>query len=168
MQYILDTVYPIGSIYITVNPHGSPAKIFGGTWERLDDTFLVGAGNLYDVGDTGGSANAKLIRHTHNAVAVGNHSHDAELYGKYYMRDSDKGSGKWGAEAYNFESFDTWSEDGSVKVSGTTKSAGSHTHTIDPTGDVNDGINENLPPYTAVFIYKRIPDNGNTGDVELY
>jgi hypothetical protein len=31
----LDAVYPIGSIYLTLNEHGSPAKIFGGTWERL-------------------------------------------------------------------------------------------------------------------------------------
>lgn len=46
--------YPVGSIYMSVNST-SPASIFGGTWERLKDRFLLGAGGSYSVESTGGS-----------------------------------------------------------------------------------------------------------------
>lgn len=49
------SVYPIGSIYMSVKDT-SPASLFGGTWERLKDTFLLGAGDTYSNGATGGSA----------------------------------------------------------------------------------------------------------------
>ena len=43
---LIDLIYPIGSIYISVNST-SPASLFGGTWERLKDTFLFASGDIY-------------------------------------------------------------------------------------------------------------------------
>ena len=56
---IVDTVYPVGSIYMSVNST-SPASLFGGTWTRIQDTFLLAAGSTYSAGNTGGNASYKL------------------------------------------------------------------------------------------------------------
>ena len=41
----------------------SPATLFGGTWVQLKDKFLLGAGDTYTAGSTGGSA---TMAHTHS------------------------------------------------------------------------------------------------------
>lgn len=51
--------YPVGAIYMSVNST-SPASLFGGTWTRLTDRFLVGAGLTYAAGSTGGAATVTL------------------------------------------------------------------------------------------------------------
>ena len=56
---LFDLVYPVGSIYLSVN-NTSPSTLFGGTWEQIKDTFLLGAGDDYDLGATGGEASVKL------------------------------------------------------------------------------------------------------------
>lgn len=51
--------YPVGSVYIsTVST--SPAQLFGGSWEQLQNRFLLGAGSSYTAGETGGSATHTL------------------------------------------------------------------------------------------------------------
>lgn len=51
--------YPVGSIYMSYNST-SPASLFGGTWTQIKDRFLVGAGNSYSAGNTGGSNSVTL------------------------------------------------------------------------------------------------------------
>ena len=41
----LDTVYPVGSVYTSVNST-SPASLFGGTWELIQNKFLLGTDDL--------------------------------------------------------------------------------------------------------------------------
>lgn len=49
---IVDLVYPVGSIYMSVNSV-SPATLFGGTWEQIGQgRTLFGAGNGYTAGST--------------------------------------------------------------------------------------------------------------------
>ena len=52
---IFDSIYPVGSIYMSVNST-SPETLFGGTWVQIKDTFLLSAGDTYTAGNTGGSA----------------------------------------------------------------------------------------------------------------
>ena len=52
---IFDDIYPVGSIYMSVN-NTNPSNLFGGTWTQLKDRFLLGAGSTYTNGSTGGSA----------------------------------------------------------------------------------------------------------------
>ena len=56
---ILKQVYPVGSIYMSVNST-NPNTLFGGTWVQLKDRFLLGAGSTYSNGATGGEASVKL------------------------------------------------------------------------------------------------------------
>ena len=65
-----DQIYPVGAIYMsTVNT--SPATLFGvGTWEQIQDRFLLGAGSTYSAGSTGGSATVTL---TTNEIPSHNH-----------------------------------------------------------------------------------------------
>ena len=56
---IRDFIYPVGSIYLSVSSV-SPATIFGGTWVQLKDQFLLGAGDTYAAGNTGGEAEHTL------------------------------------------------------------------------------------------------------------
>lgn len=73
---ILNAVYPVGSIYMSTQ-NTSPATFLGGTWEQIQDRFLLAAGSSYTAGNTGGAATvaletANLPSHKHS---VGAHSH---------------------------------------------------------------------------------------------
>lgn len=57
-EIMLD-LYPVGAIYISVNST-SPASLFGGTWEQIEDRFLLAAGSTYAAGSTGGEATHTL------------------------------------------------------------------------------------------------------------
>lgn len=56
--------YPVGSIYMSVNST-NPSTLFGGSWERIQDTFLLASGSTYGAGTTGGSADAVVVKHLH-------------------------------------------------------------------------------------------------------
>lgn len=71
---LLDLLHPIGSIYISSQPT-DPGILFGGTWTRIKDTFILAAGDTYAAGATGGEATHKLTvnempSHTHTAYIV--------------------------------------------------------------------------------------------------
>jgi microcystin-dependent protein len=74
------SIYPIGSIYMSVN-NVNPSTIFGGTWQQIKDKFLLACGDTYNNGATGGSATHTLAvnqlpSHSHHytrATGVGSH-----------------------------------------------------------------------------------------------
>lgn len=70
---VLDLVYPVGSIYISVS-NTNPSTLFGGTWVQIKDTFLLSAGDTYTAGNTGGEAT-----HTLTTTEIPSHSHNAYL-----------------------------------------------------------------------------------------
>lgn len=51
--------YQVGSVYLTFG-NENPADLYGGTWEKVEDTFLMAAGNQYPVGSAGGSNTVTL------------------------------------------------------------------------------------------------------------
>lgn len=59
LSALLDLVHPVGSLYWSSNST-SPDTLFGGTWERVKDTFILAAGDNYTAGDTGGAATHTL------------------------------------------------------------------------------------------------------------
>lgn len=67
---LLNMVYPVGSIYMSVN-NVSPASFLGGTWEQIQGRFLLASSESYPAGSTGGEATHTLTegempRHVHN------------------------------------------------------------------------------------------------------
>lgn len=68
-NFVLDNVYPIGSIYMNVNST-NPRTLFGGTWEQIQGKFLLGMSSSYPAGSQGGEAShtltkAEMPAHTH-------------------------------------------------------------------------------------------------------
>lgn len=90
---IVDMIYPVGSIYMSMN-NTSPETLFGGTWEKLaGGRCLMNAGFLDDdpeggsisvaPGDKGGSKDTPIIKHSHRFV----HRH--------YLNNDEQSAGIW-------------------------------------------------------------------------
>ena len=139
MAQLLLTVYPVGSIYLSVNST-SPASLFGGTWEQLKDRFLLGAGSAYDAGSTGGEA-----KHT---LSIGEiPSHAGHLYGNAGGVDG-KGDAKgaWLKEININSSLTTsygWNYKNNEYYPANRSLGGGAAH-------------NNMPPYLAVYMWRRV------------
>ena len=69
---LLDLIYPVGSIYISLNST-NPSSIFGGTWEQIKGRFLLGVSSSHPVNQTGGEEKHTLTeqempQHTHKPL----------------------------------------------------------------------------------------------------
>ena len=69
------TIYPVGSVYVSVNSSFNPNNSFGGTWVRIQDRFLLASGSTYTNGNTGGEATHTLTvnempSHTHEPISL--------------------------------------------------------------------------------------------------
>lgn len=123
---ILSKVYPVGSLYMSVN-NVSPQDFIGGTWERIEDRFLLSAGSTYTAGSTGGAATVTL---TTDQIPA--HTHIASGYRASF---ADAGNDRNTPVSWN-SSY----RDGQYTSSST---GGGQAH-------------NNMPPYLAVYVWKRI------------
>ncbi len=129
------------------NDPTSPASFIGGTWERVEGEFIMGASSAYPVGTTGGSAThtqttAEMPSHSHSGStgSAGSHSHSASTDSA--GGHSHSGTTNWAGEhshttrmavlssgeSANFYAKKTYSNNNTNEVS--TDSAGSHTHSF--------------------------------------
>ncbi|MGN0775384.1 MAG: phage baseplate protein [Candidatus Ventricola sp.] len=145
-------IYPVGCIYMSV-VSTSPASLFGGTWERLKDRFLLGAGDSYAAGSSGGAATvalslAQMPQHGHAVYVWDN----AGTTGNAYYYNGQTKTTHTGARLYN-SSASEWIASGS-----TASAAGSGRG--DPSGGTNlvgsGSAHNNMPPYLAVYMWKRV------------
>lgn len=124
---IIDIIYPVGSIYMSINSV-SPATFLGGTWAAVEDTFLLGASNTYAAGSTGGE-----VAHTLTVQEMPSHTHS---WNGYRSMDHDAGDAvRQAISAQRFNNDPTQS--GTINNTG-----GGQAH-------------NNMPPYLAVYIWKR-------------
>ena len=145
---IVELLYPIGSIYMAVNDI-SPATIFGGTWERIKDRFLLSAGDTYANGSTGGEATHQLTTnempsHTHTISSSGAHKHTFEGYLQTSISSS---------KTYLSISRKRISDDPEDTPPSMVNNSGGHTHSPANTG--GGAAHNNMPPYLAVYMWKR-------------
>lgn len=56
---LLDWTHPVGSIYQSTKST-DPADLFGGTWEAINNVFLLAAGTIFRPGTTGGESEVTL------------------------------------------------------------------------------------------------------------
>lgn len=123
---LVDVIYPVGSIYMSAN-NVSPAAFLGGTWERIEDRFLLAAGSGYAAGSTGGEATHTL---TVNEMPSHRHSIGAQALDPSAPR------------------HDTYFNSSITNASANTWYA--------VTSYVGGGqAHNNMPPYLAVYIWKR-------------
>lgn len=107
----------------------------------LRDKFIVGVGDTYAIGATGGNANAIVPSHTHtasNTNTVGNHTHSIVALGITFGTPHPQNvSGP--------------------QITYTLQQGGAHTHsnTVGTTG--SSATNANLPPYfSLLYIIKEV------------
>lgn len=128
-NFVLDNVYPVGSIYMNVNST-NPGTLFGGTWEQIQGRFLLGMSSSYPAGSQGGEAT-----HTLTTSEIPSHSHVA-LYGLDGAVDDFLG--------------------GSGADYGTRPGSGTATNYAYKTSSTGGGqSHNNMPPYISVYIWKR-------------
>lgn len=123
----LQSVYPVGAIYIST-ADTNPSTLFGfGTWAQIKDVFLLAAGDTYAGGSAGGEATHTLIN-----SEIPSHNHAI-----WYPNES---AGNDSAQiGYP-----------SVASKSTYYAVGSNT------GDVGGGqAHNNMPPYLAVYMWRR-------------
>lgn len=140
-NFVLDNVYPIGSIYMNVNST-NPGTLFGGTWEQIQGKFLLGMSSSYPAGSQGGEAS-----HTLTTAEMPSHGHNPANEPGYFgfITNSKKafevgdmgvqsGSGRY--YPYASAAFDISRN----SLTGTTGGGNSH---------------NNMPPYLSIYIWKR-------------
>lgn len=178
---VLQRCYPVGSIYMSVNTV-DPATLFGfGTWEQIKDTFLLACGDTYDNGSTGGASTVTLAttqipahKHTASSDSKGAHTHGRGTMdikgtwqigsggsplavrahsGAIYNVNTNAGSGASGTGGTGGDKFGLQA---SKNWSGATESKGDHTHTITVDNAGGGQAHNNMPPYLAVNVWKRV------------
>lgn len=124
---LVNLLYPVGSIYLSV-ASTSPATLFGGTWEQIQDKFLLAAGTTYAAAATGGAAT-----HTLTVDEIPAHNHR-------YLRAK--------ILAAETVSPDT----GTAYMGSSIESGKTEPYTYNTGGGL---AHNNMPPYLAVYVWKR-------------
>lgn len=132
-QKLLD--HPVGSIYQSIEPT-SPAELFGGEWQKIEDRMLIAASNTYPVKSTGGEA-------THN--------HTQDLTVPFYIAGSGSSTSTYFA---GYKTGKSWTS--AYKETGLTETEDTsftQVRGLQVLGDVNTA--SSMPPYYAVYTWLR-------------
>ena len=142
--------YPVGSIYTNAAVSTNPATLLGfGTWSAFGSgRVMVGldAGNAaFDtLGETGGSADAIVVSHTHTISDPG-HNHDIDYLSQVSSPTS------YVNRVVRGTASGTSTGSGSASLVG--MSSATTGISISSTGD--SATNANLQPYITVYMWKR-------------
>ena len=136
LSALINLIYPIGSIYLSVNST-SPQQLFGGEWEQIKDKFLLSAGDTYSSGSEGGEA-------THTLTVEEMPTHNHNLYK----------SGTDGEAILSIGQDGTYPNANYAALGTSVKPFVEATIYISATGG---GVaHNNMPPYLSVYVWKRI------------
>lgn len=139
---LFDLIYPVGSIYYTENANFNPNIGFCGTWELIKDRFLLGAGGNYSLGTTGGS-------NTHNHILSSKGGANIRKYGNTFYQGDYTTAGTMPPQTDGHWWLTTGNADTSSTTNPGTKGIG-----VGLYGTTDD--KNTLPPYLAVYIWKRV------------
>lgn len=159
------------------NDPTSPASFIGGTWERVEGEFIMGASSAYPVGTTGGSAThtqtvAEMPSHNHSGStgSAGSHSHSAWTGGagghshtvsaatatNMAAFPGGTGTSENGQTAKSSSPTTSWVGDHTHGVG--MNEAGAHTHTVSIGNTGSGQAMSILNPYYALYIWVRVDD----------
>jgi hypothetical protein len=143
VQAAIALLYPVGSIYTNATSAVNPATLLGfGTWSAFGASrVMVGfdsSNALFDTAEeTGGSADAVVVSHTHTATVTDpGHLHTESAYNQPGIGNSGGGGARVNAVAANTGSATT-----GISVSNSTTGV--------------SGTNANYQPYITVYMWKR-------------
>ena len=111
----------------------NPSTLFGGTWEQIKDRFLLSCGDTYSNGATGGEAT-----HTLTISELPAHKH------AYTVNQPEMG----GNTVYSGPAYVN-----DIVVSNPAYTNGEYLPYVGLTG--SDQPHNNMPPYLAVYMWKR-------------
>lgn len=139
--------HPVGSIYQTISPENPAVTFGGGTWERIENRFIMGASDTYPAGSTGGSTahehEYKLEFMWRLGALVGYPSSAIGTY-NYKTQSWNDNNKKVNDGQY------TLSNDGFSSTYG--EKPGGETYSV--TG--NTASSSSIPPYYSVYIWRRV------------
>lgn len=124
--------YPVGAIYMSVEST-NPSTLFGGTWQQIQDTFLLAAGPNHAAGSTGGAETVKL-----KSSEIPDHSH------KIYGNPGSSGGTPAKGIMVNPESGELFAWSNYQQESCETSSVGA------------SAAHNNMPPFLTVYVWKRV------------
>ncbi len=115
---------PVGYIYTSRN-ETDPGVLFGGTWQRIEDVFLLASGSKYPANSTGGEA-----EHVLTAEEMPAHKH--KYYGAYTNLTA-----------------------GSTAMPEIYRNTKGSTHSLDTGSAGGGAAHNNMPPYLALYMWER-------------
>ena len=144
---LLDMVYPVGSIYLSVSGT-DPQTMFGGTWARLEDVFLLAAGAKHPAGSTGGEEAHTITEG--EMPSHGNHLMQGRMYQELAENASNDSSYRSNTLYLTKKAF---ASTGNINRGWKDWNGGE----MYPAGTLKGGGNphNNMPPYLAVYTWKR-------------
>lgn len=142
---VFDMVYPVGSIYMSVNAT-SPATMFGGTWVQIKDKFLLSAGDMYKAGTTGGEAT-----HTLTKSEIPNYTIGSIPEAVPANHDNWRNGGITGGNLGNASSSKKGVANSNEVLTIASGSQLGYKISTDGGGQPHN----NMPPYIAVYIWQR-------------
>ena len=121
---IWELIYPVGAIYISAAAT-DPKTLFGGTWERIKDRFLLAAGDTFAAGKTGGEAS-----HTLTADEIPDHTHSYQYTGQSTVIGTD-----------TIRLYD--------------RNGQPNQYTGQQSSNCGGKAHNNMPPYLTVYVWRR-------------
>lgn len=132
---IFNLMHPIGYVYISM-VNINPATFFSGTWEQLEDVFLLACGKIHTIGEVGGEERHKLIKTELPAERLN------VLDGSYLPREVRVAS--MANDGADWPSLKLGDNSGQNRGYLVTENMG------------NGEAHNNMPPYIAVYMWRRI------------
>lgn len=117
----------VGAVIFSFDNSFSPSALWGGSWSRVTNRFLIGSGGTYSTGVTGGETSVTLTvdqmpSHTHGELVT-----------------ASSPTGGW----YSRVVADTGQNEPTVEIRQTAQTGGGQAH-------------NNMPPYIGCNIWRKI------------
>ncbi|EAY07109.1 hypothetical protein TVAG_342730 [Trichomonas vaginalis G3] len=145
-QILPNLIYPVGSLYVSMNSTRPEAVLGFGTWTQIVDRFLYCANSSKETGGSKTISGENLPAHSHyidlSTSQAGWHKH------RYWdWSGMTKGKGYDVKDDVKFAINCYWSD---------TQGEGNHTHFVSGYTQTTGQSKEYMPPYMTVFAWYRI------------